>query len=499
MPLFSIATLTFPAHGGDDRLAVRQFDDRVVLVVADGAGGRRGGADAAQFACERIMSQAADSFGSARDWADRLKIIDRQLTDSDHGGQTALLVAEVWNGRVCGASVGDSEAWAVDRRRDPIDLTDGQPRRPLVGTGAARPKPFGPVELDGRRLLLASDGLFRFATKKSLLHKAQWTVVSRAPSLLTDLVRLRNGELQDDVAVIVCQEAVDRAAVRREIARLLPKARQGDGDSGLELAQCYERLDDEEAATHWFKAAADAGSPEACCDIGWRYAHGRSVPLDYLLANHYYRLGAQRGAAMAINNLGFHHERGDRGVPQDLQYALDCYQRAAELGCSKGQINLGQAYLHGKFGLPKDATRAANLFRAAARQGDGGAMILWGDCLERGLGVPANPGKAMEQFRWATVAGQAEGMWRCGRLYDIGLGVEQDARQALRWYAEGAQHGCVQAQRCLGKMYLDGRGTARDRRLAVLWLTRAAHAGDEEAQGILAAVPCHAKPGAHTA
>lgn len=485
MPLFATATLMFPPHGGQDRLAVEQFDDRIVLVVADGAGGMRGGAEAAQLMCDRAMHFAHAAPGDAKVWVERLHAIDQELSRSHHGGQTTVAVAEVWNGRVCGASIGDSEAWLIDLHDDVFDLTAQQQRKPLLGSGLARPCGFGPVALNRRRLLLASDGLFRFASRDKLVHIARWTVTPRAPSLLSDLARLPNGELQDDVAIVVCDEDANPAAVMREIAELLPRAQRGDSDACFDLAQCYEKLDQREAATHWFKTAADAGSTEACYGAGLGYAKGLGVTQDYGLANHYYQLGEQRGCALAINNLGFHYELGDRGLVQNLERALDSFKRAAELGADTAQLNLAQAYQHGKFGLTPDPSRAAALFRAAARAGHADALVLWGNCLEKGHGVAVNYAKAMAQFRRAMAMGNARAIWRCGLLYELGLGVEQDYRQAARCFAQAAQQGCTAAQRCLGNMYRWGRGVEADQSLASLWLERAAQAGDEDAGTIL--------------
>lgn len=475
----------FPPDGGQDRLAVQQFDDRIVLVIADGAGGIGGGAEAAQFACDRAMQLAHASPGNTRDWGDRLLAIDQALSKSENGGQTTLVVAEVWNGKVVGASVGDSEAWLVGNQHESVHLTEHQQRKPLVGSGLASPCPFGPVELSGRRLLIGSDGLFRFARLDQLLGVAQVSVTPRAPSLLSDLARLPNGELPDDVSVIVCEEDADRTAVMREITELLPGAQRGESDACFEVAQRYEALDQEEAAAHWFKTAADAGSTEACYDIGVRYAKGRGVAQDYAQANHYYRIGAQRGCALAISNLGYHYELGDRGLDQDSEQAIDCYRRAAELGATTGQSNLAKAYEHGKFGLAPDACRAAALFRAAARKGDPMAMVMWGNCLEKGIGVPVNYSKAMAQFRRAMAKGSAEAVLHCGLLFEHGRGVERNDRQAVRWYEEAAQHGCIAAQRCLGNMYRRGRGVVADRKRASRWLERAAQAGDADAKAIL--------------
>ena len=150
---------------------------------------------------------------------------------------------------------------------------------------------------------------------------------------------------------------------------------------GSRSTRAEPRLDQQEAATHWFKMAADAGSTEACYGAGLGYAKGLGVTQDYATSNHCYQLGALRGCALAINNLGYHYEQGDRGLDQNLERALDCYRRASELGAGEGQYNLGQAHQHGKFGLTPDPAHAAALFRAAACQGYSNAMVLWGNCL----------------------------------------------------------------------------------------------------------------------
>jgi len=71
------------------------------------------------------------------------------------------------------------------------------------------------VELKRRRLLIATDGLFRFAAPDKIVQQVRSTALPRLPSLLTDLARLPNGELQDDVAIVVCEvdvDALDRRA-----------------------------------------------------------------------------------------------------------------------------------------------------------------------------------------------------------------------------------------------------------------------------------------------
>ena len=154
MALFATSSLIYPPHGGHDHVVIRQFDDRLVMALADGAGGMGGAAQAARFACERAVEMAAHAPADARAWADRLAVIDTELAGSVHGGQTTLVVAEVWREMVRGASVGDSRAWLLSLSDEPVELTEEQARKPLLGSGHAKPCGFGALGLEKRRLLL---------------------------------------------------------------------------------------------------------------------------------------------------------------------------------------------------------------------------------------------------------------------------------------------------------------------------------------------------------
>lgn len=102
-----------------------------------------------------------------------------------------------------GASVGDSGAWLV-WDGTVIDLTEQQVRKPLLGSGAAHPVAFGPVPMRGR-LVVATDGLFKYATRARLVSAASRGGPESAVTALIDAVRMPSGRLQDDVGVVVCQ------------------------------------------------------------------------------------------------------------------------------------------------------------------------------------------------------------------------------------------------------------------------------------------------------
>jgi hypothetical protein len=201
-PMNEIATRTEAGDRGEDRLAVCRTPDGAVIVVADGAGGVGGAALAAQSVSDFLLGCAAQASGDPRVWADALREADRALAAASHGGLTTAVVVELHGNRLCGASVGDSGAWAIGESGI-VDLTASQSRRPLMGSGAAQPVTFGPVSERGR-LLVASDGIFKYATREVLAACALTGALEYAVSALIDAVRLRNGKLQDDVAVVLC-------------------------------------------------------------------------------------------------------------------------------------------------------------------------------------------------------------------------------------------------------------------------------------------------------
>ncbi len=191
-----------PAVGrGQDRVAVVQLGDVVVLAVADGSGGIRGGAEAAEGAIRLIADHAhRGAVGDEEAWSALIARIDS--TAADQSGQCALVIAAVIDGVIVGASAGDCGAWLIHDGVE--DLTEKQVPKPLVGSGSAVPVPFR-KPLGSGTLLLASDGLLKYARPKDITNIALREDLGAAAQELTELPRLRSVEVPDDVAVILCR------------------------------------------------------------------------------------------------------------------------------------------------------------------------------------------------------------------------------------------------------------------------------------------------------
>ncbi len=89
--------------------------------------------------------------------------------------------------------------------REIVDLTERQNRKPLLGSGQASPVSFGPIPLRGR-LLLATDGLFKYAPSAAIQQRALGESVDQAVDALVAGLRLRSGSFQDDVAILLIEE-----------------------------------------------------------------------------------------------------------------------------------------------------------------------------------------------------------------------------------------------------------------------------------------------------
>ena len=189
------------ASGGDDRIAVFHRERDVVVALADGAGGMAAASRAADTAILEVRRQLEANGGLLPQAL--VRAADRAVHALAVGGQTTLVVAMVAASGLLGASVGDSEAWLVTEN-GVARLTERQQRRPLLGVGDAAAVPFSAAPFDGT-LLVASDGLFKYARMADIVEVVRSPIHEEVPGRVVDLVRLRSGALQDDVAVAVCR------------------------------------------------------------------------------------------------------------------------------------------------------------------------------------------------------------------------------------------------------------------------------------------------------
>lgn len=183
----------------DDRVAVLWCGDAVVAIVADGAGNSRAGGDAADAVVGAVRASVERGRAEVGALTEVVRACDLELARTGRGGLTTVVVAVVGERAVYGVSVGDSGAWMASGD-DWDDLTAAQQRKPLIGSGAAEPKAFGPIARTGA-VLVATDGLLKYADRRRL--RAAIDRRSGAPWSLVDAARMRSGRLPDDIALAV--------------------------------------------------------------------------------------------------------------------------------------------------------------------------------------------------------------------------------------------------------------------------------------------------------
>ncbi|RKG63855.1 protein phosphatase 2C family protein [Corallococcus sp. CA054B] len=195
---------------GADRVLVLTRGDATVFVVADGAGNSRRGAAAAEavLQCVQDAVEAGSDVEREETWREVLVRCDAVLVASGQGGETTAVVACVTPRGVVGASVGDSELWLF-QGGETIALTEQQHRKPLLGSGQARPVTFARVWRGGV-LLGASDGLFKYVDLRRIRDQVSLADANAAVLALAALPRLASGALPDDVGLVLCRPSAPR-------------------------------------------------------------------------------------------------------------------------------------------------------------------------------------------------------------------------------------------------------------------------------------------------
>jgi PPM family protein phosphatase len=150
-----------------DRAEIFAFDDRIVIAVADGAGGTSGGAQAAETFIYNVKEACAHV--ATPDHCRQLLLqIDSLLAGGRGGGETTGIIAVVTSETLFGALVGDSDARLYCD--DEIKYVSGsRPTKPLLGSGSAFVSEFA-TAMRGM-LVVATDGLWKYARSGDIADK----------------------------------------------------------------------------------------------------------------------------------------------------------------------------------------------------------------------------------------------------------------------------------------------------------------------------------------
>jgi hypothetical protein len=184
--------------------------DCLLCCVADGQGGRAGGARAAQVACQTVIQTACQTplakITSSKGWSTALQLADRAVAADPEAGFTTLIGFSLNRGFLLGASSGDSALLLVNQTGSTI-LTERQTKNPPVGSGEASFREFVAELGKSWRVLAMTDGVWKYAGWERIIESIQLPVNQSVLADLRQSASLRNtGTLQDDFTAILIGE-----------------------------------------------------------------------------------------------------------------------------------------------------------------------------------------------------------------------------------------------------------------------------------------------------
>jgi TPR repeat protein len=166
---------------------------------------------------------------------------------------------------------------------------------------------------------------------------------------------------------------------------------------------------------------------------------------DYAGAAQLYKAGADKGDANCMQALGFIYAQG-LGVSVDYNSAQSWYQRAADHGKKAALYNIALLYWQGGPGIARNVPEAVRKLRLSAEAGFTTAAWMIGRIYRDGDGVSRDVAEAIRWFQKAADQGYVDAMTELGGLYATGQSIPRDCAAAHRWFALAAQHGSRQAE-----------------------------------------------------
>jgi len=185
---------------GEDRVKIKLFgSDNISAVLADGAGGVTDGGNAADLVVNTLSLEHITDFGVL---FDSILEVDHLLKFDGNCGLSTVACVYTNGLEFIGASVGDSDV-LLYRDGELENMASVKELKPLLGDGEAFPTVFA-GSLDRAILLLVSDGLTKYISVSDVLEICmRFDNAEMIRNELLDSIELPNGQLQDDVSVVV--------------------------------------------------------------------------------------------------------------------------------------------------------------------------------------------------------------------------------------------------------------------------------------------------------
>ena len=182
----------------------------------------------------------------------------------------------------------------------------------------------------------------------------------------------------------------------------------------------------------WLKHQAKRGVTDAQSALGEVFYYGsRGFRRNLTKAAEFYEMGANRGDAQMLFNLGVVKLRG-QGVTVNADEARDLLKKSAELGFAPAYNALGYYELNTR----QNKSGAVDYFRFAAEHDDRDGLYNFGFALENGLtpGTVGDLKSAMPYYISAANKGHPGACVIAGDAFTLGHYVERDVKISIIYY-----------------------------------------------------------------
>ena len=263
-------------------------------------------------------------------------------------------------------------------------------------------------------------------------------------------------------------------------------AEQGDARAQLFLGVCLEEkhASDEEIIAA-YKKAADMGSDEAQCELGFWYCNGeRGLEKNVAESNRWFLMAANNGHDEAQFQMGIKYDKGI-GVRKNHKEALKWFKRASSKENIRALYMIGRCYYYGD-GVCVDERMAFYCLRRSAERGYPPAMCMVGDFYCRGRyrskAVDKDDEQAVKWYKEAVAKDYTPALYKLGLCYYYGYGLPVDHGTALEYFRKAAEEEYADAIYTIGDFYHKGIVVNKDENKAIEYYERAAELGNDKAK-----------------
>lgn len=227
---------------------------------------------------------------------------------------------------------------------------------------------------------------------------------------------------------------------------------------------------DEQEAVIYLMKAAEAGIPQAQCDLGMLYYQGRFVTKDQANATKWFTKAAVNGWSSAQWNLALCLIDGtgiERNYDQALYWLGEStakgYMQQFERMCTDNEKGWRDkpfmTYLTGMslyFSETKDIDGAYAAFKKIKKE-TVEAQTMMSVCLANKNYKKPNPKKAVNELTKVADKGNLVALFYLATLHEAGNGTAKNTDKALELYQTSANGGYAVAQCYMGNLFYEGR------------------------------------------